>query len=194
MIKILKSAEIKNFLDSYISRSADASEKVRQTVANILKNVRTAGDPAVAEYTKQLDGVDLSKAGFQIPMTEMADATGAISSDMMDIIQLASENIRAFHEKGLQKSWLSWEEDGVVLGQKITPLERVGLYVPGGRAVYPSSLLMTAIPAQVAGVQELVVVSPPVESRLPFNTPVVNVTLEGDSFTIPGRQGPEPMA
>lgn len=164
MIKVYKPDETQAFLDRYASRSSDTSEEVRQTVSTILKNVRTAGDRALVEYTKQLDGADLSASGFSIPMSEMADATSTISPQMMEIIEQASENIRAFHEKGLQKSWLSWEEDGAVLGQRVTPIERVGLYIPGGRAVYPSSLLMTAIPAQVAGVQELVVVSPPDKS------------------------------
>lgn len=161
MIKILKPDEVKPFLEKYAGRSADTSEDVRQTVAKILANVRKAGDRALVEYTRQLDGVDLSASGFSIPMSEMADATNAISARMMEIIEEAAENIRSFHEKERPQSWLSWEEDGIVLGQRVTPMERVGLYVPGGRAVYPSSLLMTAIPAQVAGVKELVVVSPP---------------------------------
>ena len=161
MIEILKDSEIESFCDRMHSRAPEATIEVRDAVTQILSDVRANRDAAVLEYTAQFDKVDLRSVGMQVSIQEIADANALISYDMLRIVKRAAENIRDFHNKIKPQSWLNWELDGVVLGQKVSPLERVGLYVPGGRAVYPSSLLMTAIPAQVAGVEEIVIVSPP---------------------------------
>ncbi|HDQ45740.1 MAG TPA: histidinol dehydrogenase [bacterium] len=161
MIKIYKDREIDAFLEHLGSRSAESTEEIRKTVSRILSDIRTRKDAALLHYTARFDQVDLRHAGFQVSMKETADAASSVPPALQQVIEEAAENIRRFHQKGRRESWLSWDEDGIVTGQRVTPLDRVGLYVPGGRAVYPSSLLMTAIPAQVAGVREIAIVSPP---------------------------------
>ena len=127
---------------------------VQKAVRTILADVRKRGDAAVREYTKKFDGV--SPRQFELS----ADRINAIPSEQADALRAAHQRIRAFHERQLQKSWDFTDADGTRLGQQVTPLERVGLYVPGGKAAYPSSVLMNAVPAKVAGVRELVMASP----------------------------------
>lgn len=131
----------------------------QEAVAQIVADVRRRGDAALRDYTRRIDGV--------MPETFAAD-TEAIEAayrdtpaDLREALHLAAERIRAFHEREPRRSWLEWDEEGGALGQLLRPLRRVGVYVPGGRAAYPSSLLMTVIPAQVAGVEEIVVTTPP---------------------------------
>jgi histidinol dehydrogenase len=131
---------------------------VPKTVRRILADVRARGDAAVREYTKKFDGV--ARKRLEIPQTEMQEAIQSVPRAQADALRSAFQRIRSFHEKQLQKSWDYTDEDGTRLGQRVTPLERVGLYVPGGKAAYPSSVLMNAIPAKVAGVPEVVMVSP----------------------------------
>jgi histidinol dehydrogenase len=134
---------------------------VREAVRAILADVRSRGDDAVLDYTQRFDRVSArSLAELEVPREEMQAALGAIPQERLDALRLARERIKAFHEKQLQKSWDYTESDGTRLGQRITPLERVGLYVPGGKAAYPSSVLMNAVPAKVAGVRLIVMVSP----------------------------------
>jgi histidinol dehydrogenase len=134
---------------------------VREAVRAILADVRSRGDDAVLDYTQRFDRVSArSLAELEVPLEEMQAALGAIPQERLDALRLARERIKAFHEKQLQKSWDYTESDGTRLGQRITPLERVGLYVPGGKAAYPSSVLMNAVPAKVAGVRLIVMVSP----------------------------------
>ena len=134
---------------------------VREAVSAILADVRERGDDAVLDYTQRFDRVSArSLAELEVPLEEMQAALRAIPQERADALRLAHERIKAFHEKQVQKSWDYTESDGTRLGQRITPLERVGLYVPGGKAAYPSSVLMNAVPAKVAGVRLLVMVSP----------------------------------
>jgi histidinol dehydrogenase len=128
--------------------------KVQNAVRKILADVRKRGDAAVRAYTKKFDGV--SPRQFELS----ADLIKAIPRDQADALRAAHERIRAFHERQLQKSWEFTDADGTRLGQQVSPLARVGLYVPGGKAAYPSSVLMNAVPAKVAGVRELVMTSP----------------------------------
>ena len=141
-------------LDALTRYDAAQDPKVQAAVRRILAAVRKRGDAAVREYTKKFDGV----APRQFDLTK--DLIDAVPAKQAEALRAAHERIRAFHERQLQKSWEFTDADGTRLGQQVSPLERVGLYVPGGKAAYPSSVLMNAVPAKVAGVRELIMVSP----------------------------------
>lgn len=146
--------------DISIKRSVDSgTEEQRSTVKLIIADVRQNGDQALQTYTEKFDGVSLSS--LLVSEKEIAVAYESVTKDQLAIIQEAAANIRSFHEKQLHPSWMTTEKNGTILGQKITPLDSVGLYVPGGTAAYPSSVLMNVIPAQTAGVERIVMVSPP---------------------------------
>lgn len=130
-----------------------------EAVARIIKDVKQRGDAAVNEFTAQIDGADIQQ--LKVSEEEFRDAYAKVSPAFLEAIRLAHDNVRRFHEEQKPKSWLTYREKGVVLGQNCTPLERVGIYVPGGTATYPSSVLMNAVPAQVAGVKEIYMVVPP---------------------------------
>ena len=130
-------------------------------VANILKDVKMRGDAAVLEYTNRFDKTNASSiAALEISKTELQEALNGLDKVKREALQAAAERVRSYHEKQLMQSWSYTESDGTMLGQQVTALDRVGLYVPGGKAAYPSSVLMNAIPAKVAGVQELIMVVP----------------------------------
>lgn len=134
----------------------------KQTVEHILKEVREDGDKALLRFTKAYDQVSFASAEeMEVTPEEFEDAKALTSPRMMDILRQAKANILRFHEKQRQNSWITLEEDGMLLGQRITPMERVGVYVPGGRAAYPSSVLMNVLPAVVAGVDEIIMTTPP---------------------------------
>lgn len=132
----------------------------QEAVQEILRRVRLEGDKALLAYTKKFDGVDLTTEGIKVTVAEVEEAYGKISAEFLEALRLAIENITSFHQKQRQNSWMTWGE-GTMLGQKITPIASVGIYVPGGTAAYPSSVLMNAIPAKVAGVKRIVMVTPP---------------------------------
>ncbi|MCQ9282093.1 histidinol dehydrogenase [Priestia aryabhattai] len=131
----------------------------REIVVNILKQVQEQKDEALKRYTAQFDGVELSS--LLVTEQEKKRAYKLVDADMLSIIREAADNIRDYHERMVEQSWMTTKEDGTILGQKVTPLDAVGVYVPGGLAAYPSSVLMNVIPAQVAGVKRIVMVSPP---------------------------------
>jgi histidinol dehydrogenase len=136
-------------------------DQIDLVVANILRDVKTRGDAAVLEYTKKFDHLDVSGLSqLEIPKAELQAALDNLPSAQRDALKQAAERVRVYHEKQLMSSWSYTENDGTLLGQQVTSLDRVGLYVPGGKAAYPSSVLMNAIPAKVAGVQELIMVVP----------------------------------
>ncbi|HZK34748.1 MAG TPA: histidinol dehydrogenase [Bacillota bacterium] len=138
------------------------AEKELGTVLSIVRRVRDGGDTALLAYTSKYDRVDISRPqGMRVTAEEIQEAYDKTDKKLVAILEKAADRIRSYHAKQKQESWLSFDEEGVLLGQKVTPMERVGLYVPGGKAAYPSSVLMNAIPAQVAGVEEIVMVSPP---------------------------------
>ena len=140
---------------------ASQDESVEATVRSIVAAIRERGDEALLEYTRQFDRVDASSmADLEIGREELDRALRAIPAGQAQALRDAAERIRRFHERQLSESWEYADSDGTRLGQRVTPLDRVGLYVPGGKAAYPSSVLMNAIPAKVAGVRELVMVSP----------------------------------
>lgn len=132
-----------------------------ETVKSIVHSVRTDGDAALLRYTEQFDGVKLEAAGLRVPEDEMQAAYEQVEASFVTAIRAAAGRIRAYHEKQKRQSWMDLQPDGSILGQIIRPLQRVGVYVPGGKAAYPSSVLMNVIPAQVAGVPEIVMVTPP---------------------------------
>mgnify|MGYP000860820194 CR=1 FL=1 len=142
-------------------RSPEGRRDVEETVAGILLNVKQRGDEAVCEYTRKFDGVDVSPQTMEISQDEMTNALMAVDKELLKIIEKAAANIRAFHERQKENSWFSTESNGTILGQKITPLERVGVYAPAGTAPLPSTVLMDIIPAKVAGVEEIILCSPP---------------------------------
>lgn len=136
-------------------------DSIDQVVANILKDVKSRGDAAVLEYTNRFDKTSASHlAELEIPQAELQAALSGLPTAQREALQAAAERVRSYHEKQVMQSWQYTEADGTLLGQQVTALDRVGLYVPGGKAAYPSSVLMNAIPAKVAGVQELVMVVP----------------------------------
>ena len=137
------------------------SEEYEETVKRIIEDIRQRGDEALVEYTNRFDRANVSRAGeLEIPYSELRRAYESIPSDLRDALEFAAARIRKFHQRQLENGFLVEEEEGIILGQKVVPLERVGVYVPGGKAQYPSSVLMNVIPAKVAGVDEIVMVSP----------------------------------
>lgn len=146
-------------LDELATRSDEVDRKVTAAVSEILDTVKKGGDKAVAEYTRRFDGVDAPVR--RIEREELADLAKSCDPKVYAALERAAANIADFHRRQLQQSWLTTREDGVILGQRIRGLTRVGLYVPGGTAAYPSSVLMNALPARIAGVKELVMVTPP---------------------------------
>ena len=127
----------------------------------ILKDVREKGDQAVFQYTKKFDGACLTPDTLYVKEDEIKEAYSQVDPELIEVMKRSIANIRSFHEKQLHNSWFTTREDGVILGQRITPLESVGVYVPGGKAAYPSSVLMNIIPAKTAGVKRIVMVTPP---------------------------------
>ena len=141
------------------ARSGEVDKRVTTAVTEILQNVRERGDEAVREYTAKFDGVDAPIRAIE--REELGEIAKSCEPKIYEALCRAAENIRDFHSRQLQQSWMTTKEDGTVLGQRIRGLERVGIYVPGGTAAYPSSVLMNAIPARIAGVKEIVMVTPP---------------------------------
>jgi histidinol dehydrogenase len=141
-------------------RGERTSRGVEDDVRRIIADVRKRGDRALLDWTRRLDGVRLTPSRLRVPKDDLAAAFGELSRAARSDLRLAAQRIRAFHLRQREKSWMFRDGTGARLGQRITPLERVGVYVPGGRAAYPSTVLMTVVPAKVAGVDEIVVVSP----------------------------------
>ncbi len=148
-------------LDSLLAFEATADDKLEATVAAILADVRTRGDAALLEYTRRFDRLDISDAAkLELPPAELRAAFEGLPAAQRKALEQAAERVTAYHKKQVQSSWSYTEADGTLLGQQVTALDRVGLYVPGGKAAYPSSVLMNALPAKVAGVAELIMVVP----------------------------------
>ncbi len=143
------------------NRGEILSEEYEETVKEIIRNVRQRGDEALIEYTNRFDRANITRPEeLKIPYKKLKEAYENIPSELRDALEFAAVRIRKFHEKQLENSFFTYEENGNILGQKVVPLRRVGVYVPGGKAQYPSTVLMNVIPAKVAGVKEVVMVSP----------------------------------
>lgn len=150
-----------NLLEDLLQRSPNQYTQYESRVLEILEHVKNEKDQAVFDYTKQFDGADITADTITVTKEEIAQAYDLVDTSLVEIIRKAKENICIYHEKQKQYSWFDSKPDGTMLGQKVTALQRVGVYVPGGKAVYPSSVLMNVIPAKVAGVEEIVMVTPP---------------------------------
>ena len=151
----------KNLLELLLKRSPSQYGTYTAAVEEIVENVKQNGDKALFSYTEQFDHCTLTPETIQVTEEEFARAYEEVDPELLTVIRKALVNIRAFHEKQRRYSWFDTEENGILLGQKITALNRVGVYVPGGKAVYPSSVLMNIVPARVAGVKEIIMTTPP---------------------------------
>ncbi|QBZ83012.1 Histidinol dehydrogenase [Hydrogenovibrio crunogenus] len=148
-------------LEALLAWETVSNDSVNEIVKDVLKNVRERGDEALLEYTAKFDRLTLAKGSdLEIPKSELEAALKRIPQDQREGLELSAQRVKAYHEKQVMKSWSYTEDDGTFLGQQVTCLDRVGLYVPGGKAAYPSSVIMNAIPAKVAGVPELIMVVP----------------------------------
>ena len=148
-------------MNDLLKRSPNNYSQYESTVNEIIENVRTNKDQAIFEYTKKFDRFDLTAENIKVTKEEIAYAYTQMDEKLIQVIKKAAANIRDFHAKQLRNSWFDAKEDGTILGMKITPIEKAGVYVPGGKAAYPSSVLMNVIPAKVAGVKEIIMVTPP---------------------------------
>ena len=152
---------IANILSDLLKRSPTNYGDFQDKVDAIIKNVRDNGDKAVFDYTAQFDKAEINADNILVTEEEIKEAYEEVDDELIKVIRKAIKNIRDFHEKQIQKSWFETREDGVMLGQKVTPMETCGVYVPGGKAVYPSSVLMNIVPAHVAGVKNIIMTTPP---------------------------------
>ncbi len=179
--------------------SAETDHAIEERVAAIVADVQARGDAAVLDYTRRFDGLQAgSVAELEIPLSELQAALSSITPAQREALEAAARRVRAYHERQLQACGQSWsyrDEDGTLLGQKVTPLDRVGIYVPGGKAAYPSSVLMNAIPARVAGVGEIVMVVPtPKGERNPLVLAAAAVAGVHRVFTLGGAQAVAALA
>ncbi len=161
-MRILKLTEEarQNLQKDLLKRSPNSYQEYEARVNEIIAQVREKGDEAVFSYTKQFDGADISKENILVTKEEIEEGYRLTDEKLIEVMKKSLENIRLYHEKQKQYSWFDSRPDGVLLGQKVTPLACVGVYVPGGKAVYPSSVLMNVIPAKVAGVEKIVMTTP----------------------------------
>ncbi|MBQ1310431.1 MAG: histidinol dehydrogenase, partial [Blautia sp.] len=151
----------KDILDTLLKRSPQSYGKYEAVVADILANVRVKGDEALFSYTREFDKTEVTAETIRVTDEEVREAYGQVDEKLIEVIRKALVNIREYHEKQRQNSWFTSTPQGTMLGQKVTPLNRVGVYVPGGKAVYPSSVLMNIVPAKTAGVPHIVMTTPP---------------------------------
>ena len=150
-----------NLLNDLLKRSPNHYGEFIDRVNDIISNVRNNKDAAIFDYTKRFDGADIGASNIRVTKEEIEEAYTKVDPELIDVIRKALVNIREYHEKQRQYSWFDSKPNGTMLGQKVTPLASTGVYVPGGKAVYPSSVLMNVIPAKVAGVSKIVMVTPP---------------------------------
>ena len=170
-IQKLNAASKKNLLEELLKRSPNQYGEYEERVSAILSDVKARGDEALFEFTKKFDRADIDKEHIVVTEAEIQEAYEKVDPELLRIMRKALENIREYHQKQMKYSWFDSKPDGTLLGQKVTPLQRVGVYVPGGKAVYPSSVLMNIVPAKVAGVDEIVMTTPPgPDGKLNVNT------------------------
>ncbi|MCI5621348.1 MAG: histidinol dehydrogenase [Lachnospiraceae bacterium] len=160
ILKLTKETE-ENILEDLLKRSPNSYGKFEDSVNEIIANVRKNRDAAIFDYTARFDGARIDASNILVTEDEIKEAYDAVDPKLLEVIRKALVNIRSYHEKQIQNSWFTSENNGIILGQKVTALERVGVYVPGGKAVYPSSVLMNILPAKVAGVDEIIMTTPP---------------------------------
>lgn len=165
MVDIIKSDEELNSLFEILKKRGDmGSGEAAITTKQIVSRVKEEGDKALFEYTRKFDCPTMTRETVEVEVEEMKEAFLSLDEDLRKAMNMSAKRIEAFHEKQKQNTWIDVKENGEILGQRIIPIEKVGVYVPGGKAVYPSSVLMNVIPAKVAGVKEIILVSPPNKS------------------------------
>ncbi len=194
-----ESADFESAFRERLHWSADTDAAIEQRVADILADVQARGDAAVLEYTERFDGLAApSVAALELSQAELKAAFDALPAVQREALEAAARRVRKYHEAQKRASGESWsyrDEDGTLLGQKVTPLDRVGIYVPGGKAAYPSSVLMNAIPAHVAGVQDIIMVVPtPRGEKNPLVLAAAYVAGVGRAFTLGGAQAVAALA
>ena len=159
-VKLTKEST-KDILENLLQRSPNQYGKYEAAVAEILQKVKEEGDEALFSYTRTFDHAEITKETIRVTEEEIQEAYSKVDPALIAVIRKALVKIRNYHEKQKQNSWFTSETNGTMLGQKVMPLARVGVYVPGGKAVYPSSVLMNILPAKVAGVEQIVMTTPP---------------------------------
>ena len=159
ILKLTKDSK-QNILENLLKRSPNNYTEYESSVNEIINNVRENRDKAIFDYTKKFDKADIDASNIRVTKEEIQDAYDKVDEKLLAVIKKSLVNIKKYHEKQLQNSWFT-SEDGIILGQKVTALEKAGVYVPGGKAVYPSSVLMNVLPAKVAGVDKIVMCTPP---------------------------------
>lgn len=157
----LDDASMKNILADMLRRDPNNYDSYTKTVEAIVENVKNRRDEAVFEHTREFDHADLDASNIRVTQEEIEEAMAQVDEGLLAVMKKSMDNIRRYHEKQKRNSWFDAQPDGTILGQKVTALESVGVYVPGGKAAYPSSVLMNIIPAEVAGVKRIVMVTPP---------------------------------
>ena len=160
----------KDLLSTLLKRSPNQYGEYEETVARIVDDIRERGDAALFEYTEKFDHITLTPDTVKVTEQEIEEAYREVDPQLLDVIRKALVNIRSYHEKQRRYSWFDSKENGIMLGQKISPLQRVGVYVPGGKAVYPSSVLMNVVPAKVAGVPQIIMTTPCRNGKVSANT------------------------
>ena len=185
-----------NILENLLKRSPNSYGKFESAVADILANVKSRGDDALFEYTRNFDKADINPSNIVVTQEEIDEAYSLVDDKLLDVIRKALVNIRDYHEKQKQYSWFDSKPDGTILGQKVTALSRVGVYVPSGKAAYPSSVLMNVMPAKVAGVEQIVMCTPPDKEGKVYPTTLVAAKEAGVDviYKVGGAQAIAAMA
>lgn len=187
--------DIASELKRIINRGETATDEVAVVVKEVVERVRKEGDPALLEYTEKFDRVALTLKDIKVTAQEIKDAYNHVDQKKVDALKLAAANIRSFHEKQKISSWVNQEADGVILGQLARPIRSAGVYVPGGKACYPSSVLMNVIPAKVAGVEQLIMCSPVPGGNLnPYILVAADIAGVSEIYKIGGAQAVAAMA
>ena len=195
IVELTKEAK-ENILENLLKRSPNSYGQYEETVKDILADVKENKDKAIFEYTKKFDKADINAKNIRVTEEEIEEAYTLVDDSLVEVIRKALVNIRDYHMKQKQYSWFDTTPQGTMLGQKVTPLEKVGVYVPGGKAVYPSSVLMNIVPAVVAGVDKIVMTTPPnAEGKVSPNT-LVAAKEAGvqEIYTVGGAQAIEALA
>lgn len=188
MLRTITLAAGQAFDESILARSGGISAEITESAERIVDDVRLRGDQALFDYTLQFDKANISQ--WRVTDDELAVAFSLVDDELVAALRLAADRIEAFHKRQVTQSWFCTDADGAILGQQVTPLERVGIYVPGGRAQYPSSVLMNAMPAKVAGVTEIAMVAPPSEDGTIAPVTLVAAMLAGvtEIYKVGGAQ------
>ena len=185
-----------NILENLLKRSPNSYGQFEQAVAEILANVKANGDKALFEYTKNFDKADINAQNIVVTQEEIDEAYAQVDEELLKVIRKSLVNIRDYHAKQKQYSWFDSKPDGIILGQKVSALSRVGVYVPGGKAAYPSSVLMNVMPAKVAGVEQIIMCTPPDRNGKVYPTTLVAAKEAGVDviYKVGGAQAIAAMA